>query len=357
MKFVTHQAQLIDHRLAFDPEAPSSALATSTPQPALLMPRTLPAIPWPAGEAPKPQPIAPPPSPESPLPRADVLVVTWTVAEALALSDVLTPGYRSKKAWYHYRHNWEREFRPLVRTGAPSLEEDRLGLWFTTRIAGKSVVCMKSELHFARDGGKIPLLKLWRQIIEESKPSLVITTGTAGAIGGELVLGDVVVSRKVRFDCRREFASSPFSHREIVCPTDVPLGKVSYATSKLLGVTLDRLPHQKRHPRIVVRPLRSAEVMDVVTTDFFAFDDTTDHFGLQGLGSAVEMDDAVLGLACTDLGSAAPAWVAVRNASDPQIDGSLPLNRQAEVASRIYEKYGYWTTVNSAIATWAVIAS
>jgi hypothetical protein len=34
----------------------------------------------------------------------------------------------------------------------------------------------------------------------------------------------------------------------------------------------------------------------------------------------------------------------------------LPYAQQVEVAARIYEKYGYWTTVNSAIACWAVIA-
>ena len=70
---------------------------------------------------------------------------------------------------------------------------------------------------------------------------------------------------------------------------------------------------------------------------------------------AVEMGDAVLGLvATTDLADP-PPWVIIRNASDPQIDGSLTLAQQAATAARIYEKYGYWTTVNSAIVTWSAI--
>jgi hypothetical protein len=68
------------------------------------------------------------------------------------------------------------------------------------------------------------------------------------------------------------------------------------------------------------------------------------------------MGDAVLGLVCRELGSVAPGWLAIRNASDPQIDGTLPLDEQKRAAARIYERYGYWTTVGSAIATWAVIA-
>ena len=52
---------------------------------------------WPAGFAPTPQPINPSPLPSDPLPQADVLVVTWTVAEVEALADTLTPGTNRQK--------------------------------------------------------------------------------------------------------------------------------------------------------------------------------------------------------------------------------------------------------------------
>ena len=48
-------------------------------------------ISWPRGLAPKTGP-KPRGGRNSPLPRADVLVVTWTVDEGHALSRVLTPG-------------------------------------------------------------------------------------------------------------------------------------------------------------------------------------------------------------------------------------------------------------------------
>ena len=92
----------------------------------------------------------------------------------------------------------------------------------------------------------------------------------------------------------------------------------------------------------------------VVTTDIFAFDDASDRFHLESEGCMVEMDDAVIGLACQELGAGAPTWLAIRNASDPQMDGPSIAAEKSEAAA-IYKKYGFWTTIPSVIATWAVI--
>jgi hypothetical protein len=55
-------------------------------------------IAWPAGLDPVPTELAEEPGEGDPLPRADVLVVTWTIAEMLALADVLTPGSTRARA-------------------------------------------------------------------------------------------------------------------------------------------------------------------------------------------------------------------------------------------------------------------
>src|SRR5215831_9405275 len=91
-----------------------------------------------------------------------------------------------------------------------------------------------------------------------------------------------------------------------------------------LPVNANRLPNGSQKPKVYYDQYPSSQPPIIVTSDFFAFDNTTDAYGLQGLGSAVEMDDATLGLACQDLGSEAPDWFAIRNASDGQTDGSLP---------------------------------
>ena len=94
-----------------------------------------------------------PPDPEAPLPKAEYLVVTWTVAELEALADVLTPGF-VRRRWYPYSRLFEERYRPQIRGGAPSLGVGRLGSYFATRIGNASVVCVKSELHLTRTASR-----------------------------------------------------------------------------------------------------------------------------------------------------------------------------------------------------------
>jgi hypothetical protein len=71
-----------------------------------------------------------------------------------------------------------------------------------------------------------------------------------------------------------------------------------------------------------------------LTTDFFGFDPSDNHYGLH-LGTVLEMGDALLGLVVSTRGTAAPAWLAVRNVSDPQIKAEGTLRLQAQVAAQI----------------------
>jgi hypothetical protein len=91
----------------------------------------------------------------------------------------------------------------------------------------------------------------------------------------------------------------------------------------------------------------------ILTTDYFEFGTSTNN--LEKLGMAVEMDDACLGLACSELTSP-PHWACVRNMSDPCINGKLGAAQQESCAEYYYTKFGYWTTVMSALTTWAIIA-
>jgi purine-nucleoside phosphorylase len=310
-------------------------------------------IPWPSGKSPTPA-ASSTPDPQRPLPQFDYLVVTWTVEEAKCLADTLTPGFPSKTAWHPYAHRFASDYVPLIRKGAPALESRRLGSWFPTTIAGRRVLCFKSELHMSQDGAKLPIKNLWRQLIDETRPRLVITTGTAGGIGSAIELGDVVVAPAVRFDCTREFKSAPF-HKSVYHCSKLKTSSFAEAAA-LFGANASHLPPASRPPRIFTHTAAGVRNADVVTTDFFAYDDSKNTFHLQSLGATVEMGDAVLGLVVQEMGSAAPAWIAVRNASDPQIDATgLTENEVRAKAGQIYERFGYWTTIPSAITCWALI--
>jgi hypothetical protein len=341
--------------IEFDPDDARTYFASGMAQAQVSSPKALTPIPWPSGKAPKAAPIAVAPDPDAALGQYDYLIVTWTLAEAQALADVLTPQYPSKTAWYHYTHNFTSEFVPLIQPDAPSVKDShRLGSYFPTTIAGKRVLCFKSELHLNQDGPKLPILKLWQQLIDEVKPKLVITTGTGGGIGSYIQLGDVAIAPTVRFDCTTKFKSQKFANAVYPC-SNLAMGSIAQATS-LFAANAKQLPAASRLPTIITKPETGVPSVDVVTTDFFAYDDVTDRYGLQGLGAICDEGDAALGLVVKGLGAGAPKWVSVRNASDPQIqDEGMTPKQGYELATGYYGKFGYWTTVPSAITCWALV--
>jgi nucleoside phosphorylase len=311
-------------------------------------------IPWPSGLAPQTGP-APQGNARSPLPKADVLVVTWTVDEGHALSRVLTPGKDSHDDYRPYASNFE-TISKKMQQGCPALSLGRLGTYWTTTIGNKNVVVFKSDSHMSQDGPELPNVDVWTQIIKEVQPKLVLTTGTAGGIGAEFQVGDVVVSPIVRFDCTSKFKNAPFHDGHYA--SKACNNKFFSKAGQLFKANADQLPKDNKRAPKITRVAPTDVKSSVLTTDFFGFDTSNNHFGLRGLGDVAEMGDAVLGLAASQMGASAPRWLAVRNVSDPQIkaDG-LTLKQQADMAGTIYKGYGRWSTVNSAIVCWALIAA
>ncbi len=342
-------------------------------------------LPWPSQElAPVPEPLAKTPAPSAPLPRADYLVVTWTVAELEALADVLTPG-RGRTGWYRYDRDFDAKYRKQIRNGAPALKANRLGSYFPARVGGQSTLCFKSELHLNQDGiatgdgtATLPVKDLFHQLIAEVRPKMVITVGTAGAMFLDHDLGDVIITRGAKFRLSREFRKEAFNEKiyrekRLEIPTRfLTDGRKLMAKHAAELTEPDFGPPTKRYafdgglikapknrPDFKIDGADMPEFHPMLTTDFFEFGTSTN--GLEKIGSGVEMGDAVLGMVAEELGDGAPLWLVIRNASDPQINGELPdkprqRNMQAHWAVWYYETFGYWTSVNSAIATWAVIA-
>ena len=316
-------------------------------------------IPWPRNLAPKIG-TKPKRNSGSPLPRADVLVVTWTVDEGHALSRVLTPGKDSRDDYVPYIRNFAKLTKPMSK-GSPAVTSKRLGAYWTTTIGSKKAVIFKSESHLSQDTNKklpsgnasFPNADVWKQIISEVRPKLVITTGTAGGIGEQYEVGDVVVSRMVRFDCTKWLKKEPF-HSQVFTDS-APNTKYLAEAKKLFKANAGQLPKTNTRAARIVRS--SGPSTSVVTTDFFGFDTSNNRYKLQGLGAVSEMGDAVLGLVAAQMGSAAPRWVAVRNVSDPQIKAEGTDEQQAQLAAQIYKGFGRWSTVCSAIVCWALIAA
>jgi hypothetical protein len=243
--------------------------------------------------------------------------------------------------------------------GSPAVKAKRLGAYWTTAIGDKKAVIFKSDSHLSQDTKKLPKqndtlpnFDVWKQIIDEVRPKLVITTGTGGGIGAQFEVGDVIVSPIVRFDCIKWLKSTSFHagvYKDIA-----PRTKLFAKAKTLFKANAGQLPKDNSRPPKIV--LSNGPASSVVTTDFFGFDTSDNHFGLKGLGDVSEMGDAVLGLVASQTATR-PRWVAVRNVSDPQIKAVGTLKQQASLAAQIYKGFGRWSTVCSAIVCWALIAA
>lgn len=346
--------------LNFDPSAPLRRFRAAGVEAAFILPQAmLPhPIPWPRGTQPIPEPLAPAPAESAALSGFhgyDALVITWTATEASALAALLTPGH-PLSTWYEYRHGIGR-YLPLV-TGerAPFNDADwemrryyhSLGLYFPCRIGPARVLLFKSGLHLDYDGPALPLRRLIRELARTVAPKVLITTGTAGGIGKQVKLGDVVIAGAVRFDCRTQFRTRPWA-RASYRPAQLPEGALKAIAPRLTGVNAVRIPGARLRPHVYCGPSDA-----LVTTDFFAFDDSTDHYGLQGRGRACDMGDAMVANALQDFPDI--RWYSIRNASDPQIPNpSHDIAQAARQAAEIYSRYGALTTAASVIATWALI--
>jgi nucleoside phosphorylase len=296
-----------------------------------------------------------------------------TVAESAAAADVLTPGFQEKQ-WYSYAHNFESAFLPNIRHGAPATVSKRLGAYFLTKINGLKVIVFKTDLHMHQDAIKLPdgsmslpIKDMLKQIIQEAKPKLFLTTGTSGGVYCSMHLGDVVVSRAARFQCDRSFRDAPFNHTTFKSDWTVPQTQLAEArklmqlfASNLTGRGTPPFPNCDCNPD-TARPTdvffdgqdNIPAFHPIITVDYFEFGTSTNN--LDKIGMAVEMDDAALGLACSELKNP-PKWACVRNLSDATVNGQLSPADQNKCAGSTYAEYGYWTSVMSALAAWSIIA-
>jgi hypothetical protein len=341
------------------------------------------AIPFPDGLAPVRIPLDPVPAPDATLPPADVVVITWTVDELAGLARVFCPGH-SPSGWAKYTHNYDK-FAPKIRPHAPARTSQRLASYQPVKVGNLTVLCMKSELHLNQDGIKtgdgtatLPVKDLFLQIIAEAKPRYFFTVGTAGSVVDDFQLGDVVVTRAARFVCNSEFKNEPFNNTVYKNTWKIPTGQLPVAQQLMAGFAQEIVeppfgpptthfafkgPLLNSSPNTPdIKLEQGARDMPafhpILTTDYFEYGTSTN--GLGKLGSGVEMGDAALGLACSQL-SDPPDWAVVRNMSDPVINGALPakqfnLNEQTTWAVGYYTAYGKYTSICGALATWAVIA-
>jgi hypothetical protein len=327
--------------------------------------------------------------------KADVLILLYTDLEISALLDVFfhkstwTPT--TKKTWYPYSHNYPK-FEGMIKGGSDdALKDGIFGYLFSLTIGKQKVVLYKTELHPKNNGTELPFIPVISQLVGELQPKLVISTGTAGAVGSQINCGDVVITDGARFHLREQYPSFPDLNKmsekntELKNSFKVNDKYVTYAATNFTKLSLPGLElcynrigtragyaflkKNTEAPSIYVKginPVPGPEPMDIVSADYLTVDDNNDSEGLQAQGTMNDTDDAFAFYAIDALPQAKRAkWISVRNASEPQVNvppfpvGTTPGNivdTLKATAGAIYGVYQYCTTLNSAFACWAVIA-
>jgi hypothetical protein len=317
-------------------------------------------VPWPKGMEPVAEPLASPPADTDDLSKFegyDAIVVTWTAAEASALAALMSPGHTTAD-WYNYRHNVEKYVPMVTGPRAPFNDHAKdmakyyhsLGLYFPCKVGKMKVLLFKSGLHLAYDGPQTPVYNLMAELTSVVKPKVFITTGTGGGIGKEVALGDVIIAGTVKFDCKQQFAKEKWASAKYTT-AKLPGGAMKSLVPALTSVNASRIEGARPEPKYFV-----AANDAIVTTDFFAYDDSTGHYGLQGLGQCCDMGDAMVAKALHEFPEV--RFYAIRNASDPQIPNPTgDMKTAGKSAASIYARFGGLTTAASVLACWAIIGA
>ncbi len=312
--------------------------------------------------------------PSAPLPKADVIVMTWTVAEWAALDHVFC-SYDLKmrvsdveKAWwrepwcqysrdYYTIHQYMEDVKATWQGHAPSLSKQAWGLFRMVEIAGLQVLLIKSEMHLAQDGTDLPLCQFVAQVCDEAQPGLFLSIGTAGGVREEDALGCALITNQACFHLLEDFRNASFNGKTYQSDWKIPTDLIDTAQKMVIQVAgYEILPISPQYPAGAHispnAPDSRLKIVDspIITTDSFLFGTTKNE--LDDIGCIVEMDNAVIGMVCQNK----TAFGFVRNVSDPVINGDLPDAVQEAWATYIYQQRGLYTSFNGALDTWAVIA-
>ncbi|MCR9174143.1 MAG: hypothetical protein NXI10_16715 [bacterium] len=325
----------------------------------------------------------------------DMIIMTWTSAEWAAFAQVMTGrtdtmpynGYGGsdgpfwKDDWAAYYNYWDDN---VLSAGSPSISNTAWGSCCVVKFPqnGKYALLFKSDMHISTDGPTIPLRNMVQQLINDFSPNLILTIGTAGGTSPSDDLGSANITNGGHCQLSGEFSGLNFWFNNTTfqsnwTPKTTYLSKAQDELSKVVPVTQDWINELyatkkdelidtctgKPYPlsalqnsnigpsNIPVKLNNVANEQMVLTTNSYVVA-TTD--GSYDKYAAMEMDDAVIGMVCNankiDFG-------VVRNISDPVQNRELNQTAAGNWGSIIYSAFGFYSSYNGALATWAIAAA
>ena len=349
----------------------------------------LPVIDWSKVGAEKPEVVdLGKPSKDSPLPSADVVVMTWTSAEWAALDHVFVNSDREAYASSEtFREDWIWRANPEEVKGASHL----WGYYRMVKIknyAGDEVkvLLFKADAHLAHPPFAAGVMEMVKVIIDEAAPNRFYSIGTAGGATVSEKLGDVAVTNSGTVKLQKEVNKKLGIDGETVTsswfPSTDQFSKVeenlmfklgSIISEEYLSYMLCEAIYDDGHGNPdwdgkysvtdllndAMRDLYRPQGLDkkgvsLLTTDYYFISNGTDTAEY----SALEMDDAVVGIEAQKCDT---DFCFVRNISDPVVPTTtasgeaIPTELRESWSSQIYSHFGFYTSMNGALITWAAI--
>src|SRR5436309_117227 len=108
--------------------------------------------------------------------------------------------------------------------GAPSDLQERTAIARFLLGRDGEAPALAPALGVAAPPAAVPVKDLFRQLIEEVGPAVVLTVGTAGGVAPDQGLGDVVVTRGAKFRLASEFRNEPFNGKQYRSDWPIPTG-------------------------------------------------------------------------------------------------------------------------------------
>jgi nucleoside phosphorylase len=330
--------------------------------------------------------------PNAALPKADIVILTWTSAEWEALdhvflnsaTDNIPSSSDLEQQWHLYSLN-----------AAGFKSEYKLwGYYQLATVKGKgknfTVLLFKSSAHLAHAPYLPGLVALINAIIAEAQPGRICSIGTAGGANDTEKLGDVVVTNAAHLQVTmKDNTAINYNNQTFTCQTWYPATDLFQATQTRLFFPLNKVVnaaslatalqnakkdypehnHGQPFPDLTVNDLLNSALQPanlgsprvlsmkgtpVLTTDnYYIAPNNTPY-------AALEMDDAVVAHAA---GLKGVNYAFIRNISDTFVPAkasggkTIPDPARLSWSSAIYDSFGLYTSFNGALAAWATIAA
>jgi nucleoside phosphorylase len=314
-------------------------------------------------------------TPAGKMPAADIVVITWAGAEWAALEHVFVQSDKEMPYSDASKGEWDgwQKYDLNMPYYPSSGNWDYWGYYRLVEINAKKVLLFKSNTHLDWPGERF-LEELIQRFTEYVKPELILSIGTAGGCRLSDNLGAVnVVNGATMYDQGKpksewkryyndyspawsiidgkHFDSLLFT----IQATDDNLQKLAdefnehcgpdYSLCELNG---DGLDNPTKGP---VLSNLTPEKTPLLTASTFVVGTTSGEFKEFAV---IEMDDAVIAKVCHE---EKVAFGFVRNISDPAQNAKLPPKVQGNWGSSVYDVFGFYTSYNGALVTWAMIAA